>query len=549
MLRRPSLLTNITCALAACALACGGDPKPSPGADMSAPADMGALADTPADMPSAEDMPADLPADMPIAQDMTPAQDMPAEDMAVAQPASLQMRLSRGADRQILIEVSALDAEGQRIDAPALAIEAPVGELSATTLDAAGRAHATLTPPAALIAGSITIRATLPAPALTVEREALVFAQLADAWDQPEAVPGLVNTPGWEDSVEISPDGQWLIVSTYSPINLFGCQLSGQRATPPVPYGLTDAPECNAAVGPYDAPARPGMPGADRILSDRVQHACPSVGLVDPSSPTGEFFLALPPVSAYGFKRQPDGSFAEPFPIAFQADGCTTAPFGLTFPEGSFDASSARVVLAFDDYRNDGGDTGNDLFVVDGVALGAPVVLGTYSAQGGVTATGFRPVRLDLPDAGGEGNPFVTREGVFFDNEGASEVGIYFSRSGADLSGALPARERVGLSAGGAHDYQPFVFDDRLYYARDFQQLRSAAWTDRARVDASAFAGDGVEIQAGSPLVQDAGAILSVGEPSLARDADGTVWLYFVYGVRAADGSVNQSVGRVRRRG
>jgi hypothetical protein len=520
--------------------ACGDDPKPP-----ASQADMGDM-DTRPDLASDMSAPADMSADMP--EDMSA--DL-SEDMPAAGPATLRMRLTRGQDKQILVSVDALDAQGQPADAQDVVLGADQGMFGPPDLSVPGTLSATLTPPDGVQSASIVISASIMGQAPRIERTALVLPQLADHWGQPEAVPGLVNTPGWEDSLEISPDGQWLIVGTYSPVNLFACQLSGQRAMPPVPYGLPDAPECNAAPGPYDAPARPGMPGASRIMPGKIHHTCPSVGISDPMNPDADFLVALPPVAAYGFKRLADDTFGEPFLIAFTMDGCTVGPFGFTFPEGSFDAAHASMAFSFDDYRNDGplGDTHNDLFIVRDVALGAPINLGTYMISGGqLGVTDFKPARLAIPDEGGEGNPFVAREGVFFDNEGGEDIDIFFSRA-TDLSeDPLSARERVGISAVGSNDYQPFVYADRLYYARDFQQLRSARWTDRAKVDASAFEGDGVELAAGLPTVQTPGAILAIGEPSLARDADGVEWLYFVYAARDADGGINQETGRVRRK-
>jgi hypothetical protein len=46
----------------------------------------------------------------------------------------------------------------------------------------------------------------------TVSRTALVLRDVGPAWGQPEAAPGLVNTPAYEDSSEVSPDGEWLVI-------------------------------------------------------------------------------------------------------------------------------------------------------------------------------------------------------------------------------------------------------------------------------------------------------------------------------------------------
>ena len=54
-------------------------------------------------------------------------------------------------------------------------------------------------------------------------RTAIVMPAIDAAWGQPEVVPGAVNTAGYEDSSEVSPDGQWLLVSSYSPVDLICC--------------------------------------------------------------------------------------------------------------------------------------------------------------------------------------------------------------------------------------------------------------------------------------------------------------------------------------
>lgn len=538
-----------TTPLSACALlmlsaiACSDDPKPTP----SPVVDMSTTTDMPKDQGSQTDMKLEDQGDEEMsARDM--ARDLEEQDQGPdLSPATLKMTLHRDAGT-ITVEIEALNAAGQPASTDDISISADLGALEAATSTAPGKLSAKLTPPQDRDALSIHITASVAQ--LKVERDALIFKQIDARWDQPEAVPGLVNTRGWEDSAEISPDGQWLIVGTYSPVSLFECQLTGQSAEPPVPYGLPEAAACNAAVGPYGPPERPDMPGASRIMPGDIHHVCPSVGIDLP----GDFILALPPVAAYGFKRQDDGSFAQPFVIAFKHDGCTVGPFGFTFPGDSFDAAKATMLFSFNDYRNDGpsGDTDNDLFVVEDVALGAPIQLGEYRFDGGVlSAVDFLPKRLQLSqDQHGEGNPFATPQHLFFDNEGAGDVDIYYTTvsNGALGEQLFPQRQRVGVSTDQGNEYQPFVYESKLYYARDFQQLRSAIWTDPSAVDETAFAQDQVELQAGLPTDQRQGAILSIGEPSLAKAPDGEVWLYFVYGVRERDGGVNQNIGRVRRK-
>ncbi|WP_455375589.1 hypothetical protein, partial [Kaarinaea lacus] len=51
----------------------------------------------------------------------------------------------------------------------------------------------------------------------SITRTPLVVDGVHADWGQPESVPGLVNTAGYEDGVTITPDGEYLFVQ-YGPI-------------------------------------------------------------------------------------------------------------------------------------------------------------------------------------------------------------------------------------------------------------------------------------------------------------------------------------------
>lgn len=557
--------------LALLILACGGgsadDPRPTE--DMRAlpgPMDMGG-SDTPdmrSDLTPTEDMRQDAADMRPDPTEMgAPAEDMrpPTLDMGssapdmtpTATPEALALELTRDVQGVVQIEVSALDVGGELTSAPRPPrLEASSGLLDPTLEMAPGRWRAAWTPPSGVPSGMFTIEASLEGTP-GASRTGLFLPEIHESWGVPEPVPGLVNTPGWEDSIEISPDARWLLVGTYSPVHLTDCVLSGQKAQPAVPYGLPDAPACNQALGPYQAPARPQMPGGDRILSgDDILHACPRLG-VQGASPGEDAVLALPPVGAYGFARQPDGSFAEPFPIYFEQDGCTVAPFGFSFVSLNV-MGVASLIFAFDDYRDNSSaaNTENDLQFVSEVQLGQPVELGAYDiVQGqGLVATSYRPTILELMErAGGQGNPYRSAEGIWFDDEGSEDVDLYFVPTAGDLPDAQfgPAI-RVGVSEEGEDDLQPFLHQGRLYFAREFNRIRSHAWTDTSGVAEAAFDEGHVELAVPRTPQDHEGAIISIGEPSLAVDEDGVRWLYFVYGARTASGSFDISVGRVRQR-
>lgn len=103
----------------------------------------------------------------------------------------------------------------------------------------------------------------------TVMKTAVVLPFVADAWGQPEAIGGLVNIPGTEDSATVSPDGEWLVVGTYSPIDVLGCTL--HLGTGPADGRNT---ACQTSYGPTTGPARPRLPGAERVLTPTHIRTC-----------------------------------------------------------------------------------------------------------------------------------------------------------------------------------------------------------------------------------------------------------------------------------
>jgi hypothetical protein len=384
------------------------------------------------------------------------------------------------------------------------------------------------------------LRIQVGALGLSAERTAVVLAAVEAGWGQPERVPGLVNTKGYEDSAEISPDGEWLIVSNYSPIDFICCFLGcqGDPAQDPA------APACNTSIGPYSAPERPDLPGAARIVSStQIHDEAPSIGL---DLPDGEDFqVALPPVAAYGFHRQADGSFAEPFAIAFEADGIPVAPFGFEFvgpPQGS----TATVLYGWTDLQklNTPEDTGNDLWR-DTLTLGEWNNLGTFSFEGGKPVVDATLELVALPDpTGPQGNPAVSDDGVWFDTEGG--VFDLFFAAGDPLGGPLAAPVTVALSTAGRSEFQPFLHGGRLYFAADFETIVSS---ERAPggdpASAATWSPERVELRC-EPGATATGAIVSIGEPSLS-ERGGVVTLYFIYAVKTASG-FDMSVGRVDRR-
>lgn len=374
-----------------------------------------------------------------------------------------------------------------------------------------------------------------------VERTAVVLPLVGPGWGQPERVRGLVNTPGYEDSPEISPDGQWLIVSNTSPIDLVCCLAGCGGAAALDPAGAA----CNTALGPYAAPERPDFPARRIVSPTQIHDELPSLGLDLPDGQ--DFQIALPPVAAYGFRRQPDGSYAEPFVIAFEPDGFTVAPFGFTFI-GAPQGTSAQVLYGWNDLRvpdEAPENTDNDLWR-DDLNLGARNVLGTFTtAPPSLPQLDTPPTPLEGVDRPGmQGNPAVSDDGVWWDSE--SDLHDLHFAPGDARGGGLGPAVTVALSRPERHEYQPYLFGGRLYFAADFADIRSAARAPGGDPGlASTWSEEQVEL-ACEPLAPRVGAIVSIGEPSVAT-IDGAPTLFFLYTNRTATG-FDMTVGQVRAR-
>ncbi len=376
---------------------------------------------------------------------------------------------------------------------------------------------------------------TFHGEAAILEHRQLFFGQRDQRWGLAEAVPGAVNTPGWEDSAEVSPDGEWLIVGTTSPVDLFGCLLDGTSA---------DAARCSEAIGPWRRPKRPLAPGADRVdhASGQIVHAAPALCLDE--SVSSILDLALPPVSAYAFRKLPDGRFGRPQPIHVGVDGAASAPFGFSFV-GSPTQRQAEVVFAFPDpaRRDEFGDA-SALYVTT-LALDRPNLLGRYECQDGeIVQAEFDPQALPLPMPGRHrGNPYLEATRVWFDDELAETSRIHYIDRGPDGQWLDERLAAAPVNLPGQASYQPHHFDQRLYIARDFRTIESFALNGPPDQPAS-WSSARIELGLTSPG-DEPGQIVAIGEPSRAVDRLGRQWLYFVYVLRT-DTGYQANIGRSR---
>jgi hypothetical protein len=434
--------------------------------------------------------------------------------------------------------------------APSLSVDR--GSLGAPIATGGGTFVSVLTP---TTTGEYRVTASLGTA--TIARTALVLQDVHSDWGQPQAVTGLVNSDGYEDGVTIAPDGQTLFVQygpfRWSSLLVFqesrgngGC--GGNRLVP----DRCSHPWLDTTIGPMAAPERPGF-FTGRFAGTTALHNAASFGI----GPDGAPVLALTTMF-YGFRRQPDGSFAEPFSLAFDdlGDGII-GPFGLAFqPLGG---DSHRAVFALKDVATVG--NGFDAYTCD-VVFGTDNGLGNYAA----TTPGNPPVRsspfpselLDLGDnSGTQGNPCLyigvggDVRSVWTDDEYDDDADTGRITAHVLGSGVFPSSNDFTslvlpdvVNVPGTNAIQPTFRDEGLYFTQD----TSIAFAAYAGSHDAAAIGSGGNWSAPVTLLQkdttiaslrvstaDLGKIIAIGEPTLAV-VDGRRVLYFVYAwVRGID--------------
>lgn len=422
-------------------------------------------------------------------------------------------------------------------------------------------------------------------------RTPLVLKSVDANWGQPMSVPGLANTEGYEDGITISPDGQYLFIQTgpqyFSAYFVYlearangGCgAINGDTRLSP---DRCNHPWIDTLIGPYTAPERPGFfdgrfSGTDFLHNSNVW------GIGVDQAPIFAFATMF-----YGFKKQPDGSFAEPFYIAFDdLNDAIANPFGMSFrnnADGSMtmifahnDGDASGFVDEDNDVQTAAVDSGFDIYTLD-ITPGQNNNLGTYNlninpGQPPLRDSFFPSSMIDLGSTGTDGNYgtqgnphlYVLNDGsinsIWTDDEydadvDAGDLSVYTLSSGSFPNGSwnktvLPA----SINAGG-DQIQPFFTGTGLYYTQDTDIFYSAyaGATDTA-VD---YANDSNWAAPTSILQKDIGdtplgKIIAIGEPTIARE-NGVETLYFVYGyVRAIDvitgiADINLQAGFIQRK-
>ena len=445
---------------------------------------------------------------------------------------TLSLTLRRGPASEIVAAVRATDATGAALTGATITLTAQGGTASAVTEIGGGDYEGTVTPET--LDREVDIEAATGGAKVT--RTALVFSVIGDGWEQAEVLEGYVNTKGWEDGASVSSDGEWLLVGSYVPTDVLTCNAIGG--------GDPADPACNVLTGPITAPERPDMLGAERVVSPtKIVNACPSLNF-PPGG--GELDFAIPLVAAYGFRRQADGSYREPFVIGFDANGCL-GPYGISFA-GPVSGESTTVLFANDDpLTSRPGESSTDLYWAP-LELGKKNILAKYSFDGSkVTATDVLTVPLPLPDlAGTQGNVNFSAGRLWWDDESKEDVDreLYMAEVTGELPGATIAPTQiVGASVPGVENIQP-VFDGSTLVWRASPGMLSAELT--AGADPSEAASWSAPETVIGALPMPDSLFVAVGEPTVAH-IDGETWLYFVY-IKKTEAGYDANVARIRRR-
>jgi hypothetical protein len=382
---------------------------------------------------------------------------------------------------------------------------------------------------------------------------ALVLNDVHTDWGQPMSVAGLVNTEGYEDGPVISADGEWLFIQTgpiyFSGLDYYadasvGCNgsLVGCEATDHGDWVYD-------VVGPYTAPERPGF-YTERIKAGKINHYT-------------EFFSGMdifsPPTLFYGFKRQADGSYAEPFRVSVDDNReALLNPFGL-YPRID-SPTTASILFAFNNPIDQLGDDGTDIYTAP-ITLGQDNDLMKFSPQGGMTQTSTTATVLNfLAHDGTQGNPHLysnndgTVNSVWVDNEyndnDALDLFYYELTAGTFPSGTWSTITQLpdNLDLSSSKESMPFFDGTTLYLRRD-SSIVSATYSGGAYSESSSWTNIQNIINADACFT--GGCIFTVGEPTIAT-VDGKTYLFFVYALLrsydgGAHGDLNMQIGVIEK--
>lgn len=391
---------------------------------------------------------------------------------------------------------------------------------------------------------NVVCTVTVSIDGASITRSALGAGVLGAGVGMPQAVPGeFVNTPGYEDGVTITPDGRYLFVQ-YGPIYFSGFAGVSSICNNPS-YSMYDILGCHGkpnsnwvfeTIGPYAAPLRPQFP-VGAIREGKLTHS----SIVIPGLANG---LAIFPTVFYGFRRQADGTFAQPFKLSFNDARGTNGPFGLSFQMTS--ANTARYVVAWNNHFDDLGGDGSPNIYSGTITMGRTNNMGnvTYSGEAFASITpNIQPVNFPS-HSGVQGNPHLYYDSggvvrsIWTDDEQVShDLSVYRLVSG-DFPGGnwvltkLPNKINTPES-----ESQPFFTGTRLYMNRGLRIVYHdylGSGGDDYHLDSSW--GEEVVVIKANPVLS-VGNIIGFGEPTLAT-FNGQKLLYFAFVRVRAPGAV-----------
>ncbi len=447
---------------------------------------------------------------------------------ALANPPEIELtfkRIQAAGPDPVQVTVKVLKA-GVPDPAAKLRLEIPRGKASPIKNLRDGNYTFTVTPDAT---GVYPI--TVSTPTATVSRKAIVFNDVIKGAGQPLAVEGDVNTEGYEDGITITPDGQYLFIQ-YGPLYFAGVAYHKQICAAPG-WSMFDIANCPGkensnwvfdTIGPYNTPKRPGFPSA-AIKKGKLTH----LNLVIPEVANK---IPLFPTVFYGFKRQPDGSFREPFKVAFNDAKGTNGPFGLSFLKGPND--TLRFAVAWSNYLDDLGGDGSPNVYQGTLIPGRTKNLGnvTYGPEGFFATIDPKITPVSFPThAGVQGNPHLYADdagkvqSIWTDDEQDTfNLSVHVLTSGTYPKGQwqtllLPTRINTA-----ADESQPFFTGKRLYLNRSTSIVyheylggpfeKNSSWGPQVIV-----------LRSGELGLEK---IFGVGEPTLAT-VNGKTVLYFAF--------------------
>lgn len=384
---------------------------------------------------------------------------------------------------------------------------------------------------------------------------ALVLSDVHTDWGQPMSVEGLVNTEGYEDGPVISADGEWLFVQT-GPVYFSGLAYfsdpAGCNGTLVGCAAMTHGDWVFDVIGPFTAPERPGF-YTKRIVAGKINHFTDFFGGLD---------IYSVPTLFYGFKRQADGSYRQPFRISVDDNQeALLNPYGL-YPRLD-SPTTATILFAFNDPTDELGDSGNDIYTAP-ITLGQENDLITFTAAAGMTRTSTTATALNfLSHLDTQGNPHLhsnvdgTANSVWVDNERnqdpALDLFYYQLTAGTFPSGTWSAitqlpTDKLDLPA--SSESMLFFDGTTLYLHRD-SGIVSSNYLGGA-YSASGSWTSTVSIIDGGGSCTVVGCISVVGEPTLAT-IGGKTYLFFVYALlRSYDGGsfgdLNMQIGVVEKK-